>query len=73
MLLKVDLLTRVNEILQKYKLDHLGNQFELYLYGHDSINYVDNYRDILEIYKGNSSFLDLKLVFPGVFWVWVGG
>ena len=42
---RVDLLTRVNEILQKYKLDHLGNQFKLYVYGHDSINYVDN-RDI---------------------------
>ena len=39
---RVNLLTRVNEILQKYKLDHLGNQFKLYLYGHDSINHVDN-------------------------------
>ena len=33
---------RVNEMLQKYKLDHLVNQFKLYLYGHDSINHVDN-------------------------------
>ena len=39
---RVHLLTRVNEILQKYKLDHLVNQFKLYLYGHDSINHVDN-------------------------------
>ena len=43
---RVNLLTRINEILQKYKLDHLGDQLNLYLYGHNSINFVDN-RDIL--------------------------
>ena len=39
-------LTSVNEIIQNNNLNHLGNQAKLYLYGHDSINYVDN-RDIL--------------------------
>ena len=43
---RVNLLTRINEILQKYKLDHLGDQLNLYLYSHNSINFVDN-RDIL--------------------------
>ena len=65
------MLTSVNEILQKNNLNHLGNQLKLYLYGHDSINYVDNrsgYPDLnIEIYRGNSSFLDLKLVYAGDF------
>ena len=33
-------------ILQRYNLNHLGNQSELYLYGHQSINTTDN-REIL--------------------------
>ena len=43
---RANLLTSVKEILQKNNLNHLRNQFKLYLYGHHSINYVDN-RDIL--------------------------
>ena len=43
---RANLLTSVNEILQKNNLNHLGNQLKLYLYGHVYINYVDN-RDIL--------------------------
>ena len=31
-------------ILQNYNLNHLGNQLELYLYGHQSINLTDNRR-----------------------------
>ena len=31
-------------ILQNYNLNHLGNQLELYLYGHRSINLTDNRR-----------------------------
>ena len=63
---RANLLTSIHEILQKNNINHFGNQLKLFLYGHDSINCV-------EIYKGNSSFLDLKLVFPGVIWVWTGG
>ena len=29
-------------ILQNYNLNHLGNQLQLYLYGHQSINLTDN-------------------------------
>ena len=29
-------------ILQKYNIIHLSNKVELYLYGHNSINFVDN-------------------------------
>ena len=46
MLLKESLVTGVNEILLKNNLNHLENQSQLYLYGHDSINYGDN-RNIL--------------------------
>ena len=35
---RATLVTSVNEILLKYNLIHLGNQQQLYLYGHDSIN-----------------------------------
>ena len=41
MLLK-EQLTSVNEILLKNNLNHLENQLQLYLYGHDSIDYADN-------------------------------
>ena len=43
---RANLLTSVNEILQKDNLNHLGNQLKLYIYGYVSINYVDN-RDVL--------------------------
>ena len=36
------LVTGVNEILLKNNLNHLVNQSQLYLYGHDSISYADN-------------------------------
>ena len=39
---RANLVTSVNEILQKNNLNHLRNQSQLYLYGHDSINYAEN-------------------------------
>ena len=66
---RANLLTTVNEILQKNNLNHLGNQFKLYLYGHVSINYVDN-RDIL---TSTLKYIKGTRRFPGVFWVWMGG
>ena len=39
---RATLVTGVNEILLKNNLDHLENQSQLYLYGHDSISYADN-------------------------------
>ena len=35
---RATLASSVIEILQKYNLNHLGNQAELYLYGHHSLN-----------------------------------
>ena len=39
---RATLVTGVNEILLKINLNHLENQFQLYLYGHESISYADN-------------------------------
>ena len=39
------------QILQKYNLNHLGNQSHLYLYGHQTINFVDNRKIILSTIK----------------------
>ena len=39
---RATLVTSVNEILHKNNLDNLGNQLQLYLYGHDSISFADN-------------------------------
>ena len=43
---RATLVTSVNEITLKNNLNHLENDSQLYLYGHDSINYADN-RNIL--------------------------
>ena len=41
----------VIEILQKYNLNHLGNQSEVYLYGHRLLNSVDNKNILLATIK----------------------
>ena len=41
----------VTEILQKYDLNHLGNESKLYLYGHPSISTFDNRKIILATIK----------------------
>ena len=41
----------VIQILQKYSLNHLGNQSHLYLYGHETINFDDNRKTILSTIK----------------------
>ena len=44
---RVTLAVNVIDILQKKNLSHLGNQPELYLYGHHSLDLIDN-RQILQ-------------------------
>ena len=39
---KANLAVKVIDILQRNNLNHLGNQLELYLYGHRSLNPIDN-------------------------------
>ena len=41
------LASSVIQILQKYNMNHLGNQSNLYLYGHQSINFADNRKILL--------------------------
>ena len=48
---RATLVTSVSEILQKHNLDHLENQSQLYLYGHDYINYADNRKIIISTLK----------------------
>ena len=48
---RVTLTTNVNEILLKNNLNHLGNQPELYLYGNDSIDFVDNRKILISTLK----------------------
>ena len=43
---RANLAVKVIDILQRNNLNHLGNQLELYLYGHRSLNPIDN-RNIL--------------------------
>ena len=45
------LMNNVNEILQNNNLNNLGNQFQLYLYGHRSINHSDNRKILLSTIK----------------------
>ena len=45
------LLASVNEILLKKNLYHLGNQLQLYLYGHESISYSYNRKILLSTIK----------------------
>ena len=42
---------KVIEILQRNDLYHLGNQLGLYLYGHRSLNLIDNRRNLLSTIK----------------------
>ena len=48
---RATLITKVNEILLKNNLNHLGNQPELYLYGNDSINVADNRKILISTLK----------------------
>ena len=48
---RATLASSVIQILQKYSLNHLGNQSHLYLYGHPTINLADNRKIILSIIK----------------------
>ena len=43
---RANLAVKVIDILQRNNLNHLGNQLELYLYGHRSLNPIDN-RNVL--------------------------
>ena len=45
------MIASVNEILLKKNLYHLGNQLQLYLYDHESINYSDNRKILLATIK----------------------
>jgi len=48
---RATLASSVIEILQKYNLNHLGNQSHLYLYGHQTINFADNRKILLSTIK----------------------
>ena len=48
---RASLATSVIHILQKKNLNHLGNQSELYLYGHRSLNFSDNRNILLSTIK----------------------
>ena len=48
---RATLASSVIEILQKYNLNHLGNQSHLYLYGHQTINFDDNRKLLLSTIK----------------------
>ena len=48
---RATLVSSAIHILQKYNLNHLGNQSHLYLYGHPSINLADNRKIILSTIK----------------------
>ena len=48
---RATLTSSVIEILQKYNLNHLGTQSNLYLYGHQNINFADNGKILLSTIK----------------------
>ena len=48
---KAALVTSVNDILQTNNLDYLENQMQLYLYGHQSINFSDNRKILISTIK----------------------
>ena len=48
---RATLASSVIQILQKYNLNHFGNQSHLYLYGHPIINLADNRKIILSTIK----------------------
>ena len=48
---RAPLVASVNEILQTNNLDYLENQVQLYLYGHQSINFSDNRKILMSTIK----------------------
>ena len=48
---RVTLAVNVIDILQRINLSHLGNQPELYLYGHSSLDLIDNRQILLSTIK----------------------
>ena len=48
---RVALAVNVFDMLQRKKLSHLGNQPELYLYGHSSLDLIDNRQILLSTIK----------------------
>ena len=48
---RVTLVSSVNEILQKFNLNYLKNQLQLYLYGNASLNNTENKKFILSAIK----------------------
>ena len=48
---RVTLAVSVIDILQRYNLNHLGNQPELYLYGHPTLTLTDNRYILLSTIK----------------------
>ena len=48
---RVTLAVNVIDILQRKNLNHLGNQAELYLYGHPSLDLIDNRQILLSTIK----------------------
>ena len=48
---RATLASSVIQILQKYNLNHLGNQSNLYLYGHQTVNFADNRKILLSTIK----------------------
>ena len=57
---RASLTSCVSEILLKNNLNHLENHLQLYLYGHDSINYADNRKILLSTLK----YIKRTLVVP---------
>ena len=59
---RATLASSVIEILQKYILNHLGNQSNLYLYGHQTVNFADNRKVLLSAIKFiKEMFLNVRL------------
>ena len=48
---RATLASSVIQILQKYNLNHLGNQSHLYLYGQPTVNFADNRKILLSTIK----------------------
>ena len=62
---RATLAVSVIDILQRNNLNHLGDQLELYLYGHPSLNLIDKRQMLLstiKYIKRYQAFLDLRLV-----------
>ena len=63
---RATLVRNVIQILQKYNLNHLGNQSHLYLYGHPIINLADNRIINNKIHKRKSTFFNVRLFPPAL-------